>query len=447
MRIVLAVTAGPLAGQSFTFEGHDVFVVGRAPSCHCRLPENDPYFSRVHFLIEVNPPRCRLMDMDSRNGTFVNNRRVQTFDLQDGDEIKAGHTRLLVKLAKPADGPPAPRGDALVGETLFDIGHDGPPAISLPQPAAVATAAPEKTIVNPAPPPVITDPAALVDTTPGEFTALPRLPGFRLTRELGRGTMGIVYHGVRESDGAEVAIKTILPTEVDNAVTTQRFLREAQVLGQLDHPNVIRFFSAGTAGRMLYFVTEYVNGTDVASVLRERPRVEPKAAVRLAIQVLDALAHAHARGLVHRDIKPANVLLAELPGGMRQVKLADFGLARVYRASQLSGLTINGDLGGTPAYMPPEQITSYREVMPAADQYSTSAMLYHMLTGKWVFDLPPLPAGLMTILTKDPVPLRSRRPELSEGLEQVIHKALAKKPHDRYPDVVAFRQALVPYGR
>jgi serine/threonine protein kinase len=192
---------------------------------------------------------------------------------------------------------------------------------------------------------------------------------------------------------------------------------------------------------------EYVRGTDVAKVLGERPRVEPRTAIRLAIQVLDALAHAHAKGLVHRDIKPANVLLAELPDGKRQVKLADFGLARVYRASQISGLTHLGDLGGTPAYMPPEQITNYREVMPAADQYSTAAMLYHMLTGHWVFDLPPMPGGLLTILNKEPVPLVERRPDLPADLGGVIHKALAKKPADRYADVVAFRQALVPFGR
>jgi serine/threonine-protein kinase len=129
------------------------------------------------------------------------------------------------------------------------------------------------------------------------------------------------------------------------------------------------------------------------------------------------------------------------------VKLADFGLARVYRASQISGLTIVGDLGGTPAYMPPEQITNYREVMPAADQYSTAAMLYHMLTGKWVFDLPPMPAGLLTILNNEPVPLTTRRPDLPIGLGEVIHKALAKKAQDRYADVVAFRMALVPFGR
>jgi serine/threonine-protein kinase len=273
------------------------------------------------------------------------------------------------------------------------------------------------------------------------------VPGYQLVREIGRGNMGVVYLARRQADGLEVAVKTIHPAHVDNPDVTGRFLREAETLGRFDHPNIVKFHEAGEAGGLLYFVMEYVGGTDVAKVLQERPRVEPRTAVRLAIQVLDALSHAHARGLVHRDIKPANVLLAELPDGKRQVKLADFGLARVYRASQISGLTHVGDLGGTPAYMPPEQITNYREVMPAADQYSTAAMLYHMLTGKWVFDLPPMPGGLLTILNKDPVPLIARRPDLPLPLGEVIHRALAKKPEDRYPDVTAFRQALVPFGR
>jgi serine/threonine protein kinase len=274
-----------------------------------------------------------------------------------------------------------------------------------------------------------------------------QLPGYQFIREIGRGNMGIVYLARRESDGREVAVKTILPTQADNPEITRRFLLEAEALGRFNHPNIVSFYEAGESGGLLYFVMEYVAGTDVAKVLMEKRRVEVRTAVRLAIQVLDALSHAHSLGLVHRDIKPGNVLLADLPDGKRQVKLADFGLARVYRASQISGLTLHGDLGGTPAYMPPEQITNYRDVMPSADQYSTAAMLYHMLTGKWVFDLPPMPGGLLTILSNEPIPLCSRRPDLAVALGDVIHKALAKKPAERYPDVMAFRQALVPFGR
>jgi serine/threonine-protein kinase len=417
MLITFTVTTGPLAGRAFTFEGHDVFLVGRSPNAHCRFPEDDPYFSRVHFLIEVNPPRCRLTDMGSRNGTFVNGRKVEVVDLASGDEIRAGHTRITVRV----EGAPAKvrRDPETPGETLADL--SSPPDA----PKAVENEVTESAVL------------------PGE----PCIPGYQLVRPIGRGNMGVVYLARRESDGKEVAVKTVLPMHADNPQITDRFLREAEALGQFNHPNIVSFYEAGQIEGLLYFVMEYVSGTDVAKVLQERPRVEPRTAIRLAIQVLDALAHAHAKGLVHRDIKPANVLLADLPDGKRQVKLADFGLSRAYQASQISGLTHVGDLGGTPAYMPPEQITNYREVMPAADQYSTAAMLYHMLTGHWVFDLPPMPAGLLTIMNDAPVPLTERRPDLPAALGEVLHKALAKKPAERYPDVLAFRMALVPFGR
>src|SRR5690349_15194696 len=98
MRITLRVTSGPHTGQEFTFAGHDTFLVGRSSQAHFRLPLKDRYFSRLHFLVEVNAPRCRLMDMGSRNGTYVNSRKVSHADLRHGDQIKAGHTCLLVAL-------------------------------------------------------------------------------------------------------------------------------------------------------------------------------------------------------------------------------------------------------------------------------------------------------------------------------------------------------------
>src|SRR5436190_1987182 len=105
MLITLTVTEGPHKGQVFTFAGHDTFLVGRSNRAHFRLPSKDKYFSRVHFMMEVNPPQCRLMDMGSRNGTYVNGKRVQAADLKDGDEIKAGHTYLSLKVEEPDSLP------------------------------------------------------------------------------------------------------------------------------------------------------------------------------------------------------------------------------------------------------------------------------------------------------------------------------------------------------
>lgn len=454
-------------GQSFSFDRHDVFLVGRSPNAHCRLPESDPYFSRIHFMIEVNPPRCRVTDMNSRNGTFVNGQRVDVRELQHGDEIKAGHTVMKVQVQCDQDETPLTgNNDEAVAthEDLMPPDALPPESVAYEQaipPTTPAHSASEQAIPAAAPSPwgssaeLITNPTQISTIGYEQHSqafsflgpTIPIIPGYVIDQELGRGNMGVVYHGHRQSDNWDVALKVILPHKADNPQIVQRFLREADVLRQLDHPNIVRFYESGHAGDLLYFAMEYVQGTDVARIMKDRPRFEPRTGVRLAIQVLDALAEAHGKGMVHRDIKPANILLAEYPDGKRQVKLADFGLARVFRASQLSGLSLHGEMGGTPAYMAPEQITHYREVTPAADQYSVAAMLYHMLTGEYIMDLPPMPAGLLAIMHKEPIPLLKRRPDLPEGLQAVIHKVLSKKPADRYPDVIAFRQALVPFAR
>src|SRR5207247_1936657 len=132
-----------------------------------------------------------------------------------------------------------------------------------------------------------------------------------------------------------------------------------------------------------------------------------RTAVRYTCQLLDALTYAHGRGFVHRDIKPANMLI-EARDRKRIVRLADFGLARVYEASQLSGVTLPGDQGGTIAFMAPEQIDHFRDVSTPADQYSAAASLYCLLTGKLVFDFADGIGALLQILTEEPVPLRQR---------------------------------------
>src|SRR5262249_31321071 len=154
--------------------------------------------------------------------------------------------------------------------------------------------------------------------------------------------------------------KTIVPSATSRRKLVDRFLREAGILRQLEHPHIVAFREMGEAGDRLFFAMDYVQGTDAGRLLQRDGPLAVARAVRLTCELLEALEYAHARGFVHRDIKPANMLVTE-EGGREAVKLADFGLARVYHASELSGLTLGGELGGTLAYMAPEQITHYRE--------------------------------------------------------------------------------------
>jgi serine/threonine-protein kinase len=160
---------------------------------------------------------------------------------------------------------------------------------------------------------------------------------------------------------------------------------------------------------------------------------------------LEALEYAHAKQYVHRDIKPPNVMV-EKQEAREIVKLADFGLARYYQASQISGLTLKGSWGGTSGFMAPEQITNFREVKPAGDQYAVGATLYYLLSKRTIYNFPRDVEGqMLMILQEAAVPIQSRRPEIPDALAALIHRAIARKPEDRFADVRAMRKALVAF--
>ncbi len=403
MKVTLTVIEGPHKGSAFEFLEHDAFLVGRSPEVQFRLPLKDKALSRVHFLIEVNPPSCRLMDMASTNGVRVNGKRVHTVDLRHGDQIQAGGTVL-----------------------------------------AFAVEDNDESEVQGAPAPVTTSPVA-AETT--EWPEVPTFPGFRIERTLGEGGMGVVYLARREADQATVALKVIKPVVAAREVVLSRFLREASILRKLDHPNIVRFLDIGFADGRLYFAMEYVKGTSVADTLKKRGPLSIPTAVGLTCHVLRALSYAHTLGFVHRDIKPANILTTK-QDGKSKAKLADFGLAKIYQESSLSGMSVTGQMGGTLAYMPPEQITHFREARPQADIYAIGATLYTLLTGRTIFPFTGRPEQQITkILFDDPTPIQTHRPEVPKALAEIIHKALAKAPADRFPDAGSMKDALAPFAK
>src|SRR5439155_16024433 len=239
---------------------------------------------------------------------------------------------------------------------------------------------------------------------------------------------------VREAGGEVIAVKTILPAVAPTPAAVGRFCREADVLGRLAHPNVVGYRGSGAAGPLLYVVMEYVAGETASAVVARDGPLPPGRVLGWAGQLLDALSYAHESGFVHRDVKPGNLLVAAGAAG-EVVKLSDFGLARAYQGSGLSGLTTDGSAGGTPAYMPPEQVTDFRRARPAADQYAAAATLFHLLTGSGVYE-PAETAGeaLGRILSAEPIPLRPGAPPLPDPFGPVIRRALARDPAARFPD-------------
>lgn len=408
MQVTLKATSGPLAGREYTAEGHDSFIVGRSPAAQFRLPDTDEYFSRHHFLVEVNPPLCRVVDLESRNGTFVNGQRVSTVELKHGDEIRGGRTILKVSISDA----PTVNLETVITPPGFSPGSDG-----LAVPASGWN----------------------VETKAGV-----QIPGYSILGEIGRGAMGTVYKARRESDGALVAVKLVLPAHAADPRDITRFIREGQILQELEHDHIVRCHDAGESAGQLYFVMDLIEGVDCSHLVETNGRPLPVLrAVGIIRQVCDALAHAHEAGFVHRDIKPSNILV-RTEKDVDHVWVTDFGLARAYQSSNLSGLTMTGEIGGTTPFMSPDQLIDYRGVGPACDQYSTAATLYFLLTSQFVFDFPKkLSEQLLLILQGTPIPLTSRRPDSPERLSAVVQKGLSRRPEDRFESLLAFRDAVV----
>jgi eukaryotic-like serine/threonine-protein kinase len=256
---------------------------------------------------------------------------------------------------------------------------------------------------------------------------------YELRALLGSGAMARVVEAYDRALQREVAIK-FLRSDAADAEGRARFVREARAAASLVHPNVVSVYDAGEAARRPYLVMELVRGPSLAAVLRKRGPLALSGAISVADQVLDALAAAHAQGLVHRDVKPSNVLI----GGARRVKLTDFGLAKSLHDAT-AGLTRPGQVLGTPMYLAPER-SAGRGATPLSDLYAVGIVLFEMLTGK-----PPFSAANLFELAlahqQTPVP-PLQRADVPASVEAAIACALAKEPEQRYPSARAMQVAL-----
>jgi serine/threonine-protein kinase len=223
-------------------------------------------------------------------------------------------------------------------------------------------------------------------------------------------------------------------------------MREIQVAAALDHPNIVRFLESGTNNGAVYLVSEFVEGSDAARLAdAQGGRLPLREALDIVEQSLDALAYAHSKGYIHRDIKESNILVSGTSGNFT-AKLTDFGLAKSFTQSGMSGITMAGDMAGTFAYMPPEQIRDFRNVRPTSDIYAIGMTAYSLLAGDTALDLGAngdIAGTVKAIFEGKVIPLRQRVAEVPQQVAEIIERALAKDPANRWQSAAAMRTAFM----
>jgi pSer/pThr/pTyr-binding forkhead associated (FHA) protein len=431
MQVNLKVTAGPYKGRIFSFTQHDTFLIGRNPDAHLCLPD-DRYFSRNHCLLEMNPPHSHLRDLASTNGTFLNGRRVQDAFLSNGDRIQCGETILVVEVTTESVD---------LSETTQDAGVPKRPVLVMVE--CVNCGRREQAQAS-APDEHLT---FLCEDCRIELKRSPQaIPGYDMVKLLGRGGMGCVMLGREQKTGRPVAIKTLLPEFAVSDKAMKRFMREIDVAATLKHKNIVEFIDRGTHNGVVYLVTEFVDGAD-ASKLAENTggRLSYEDGISIVSQALDALSFAHAQGYIHRDFKDQNILVTGHSPNLI-AKLTDFGLAKSFSNSGMSGVTMAGEMAGTLAYMPPEQLRNFRDVKPQSDIYAVGMTAYSLLTGSLALDLSKSSGvndTIRAIFEQPAVPLHQRAPHVPQAVCEIIDRALAKDPARRWQSAGAMRNALL----
>ena len=385
-------------------EENQALIMGRGSDTTFRI--QDPSISRRHCQIANTPRGLLVADLGSSNGTYLNNHRLATgwVQLNPGDQVILGQNELRV------------------------IGYDSQQVVQQwPCGHCGRAITPQEIQQN-----------RYRQDTNGrlvcadclqQFDFDPHLvDGYTIHKKLGQGAFASVFKAVQNHTQQVVALKTIRPQLVSSEKDVQRFFREADTGRQLVHPNIAKVYDAGESKGVYYIAMEYIEGREVSQIIEQYGRLDVGYAMRVGIQLANAMQHAGSRGIVHRDIKPENVMVT----AQCVAKLVDFGLAKSFTSAGQSGLTAPGEGMGTLAYMPPEQLDNALNADQRSDVYSLGATLYHMLSGNRPFQEKTTRSFIMKILKHMPPPLAQANPQVPKELEDIVTRAMAKEPDDRY---------------
>ena len=446
-KVTLTITAGNLKGKEFTFDTRTTCIIGRAKDCYPKIPDDDKHrtISRYHCLLDINPPDIRIRDFGSKNGTFVNSKKIgqrevhqspeeaaqiqfPEYDLGEGDEFTLSDTSFRVAVA-------------LDPENAKTAQQQSPPIIPSNQEKLWEML------------------QAFLFKAVGGQNNIGVLGDYVLLKELGKGGFSLVYLARHKQTNEEFALKVMLPKVAANQRAVNWFLREVENMKVFKHPNVVGLKEFGYADETFFFTMEYCEGGSVVDLMAKRgvstlPIAE---SVAIILQVLDGLTYTHnaeipnvrladgsfakGRGLIHRDLKPGNIFLANI-GGKQVARIGDYGLAKAFDQAGLSGLTLSGNAVGTPYFMPRQQVLDYKYAQPEVDVWAAAACLYVMISG---FS-PRNFAGLdpfRAVLDNDAVPICDRTSSIPQPLATIIDRALIDNPEIYYKSAVDFKQALL----
>ena len=270
---------------------------------------------------------------------------------------------------------------------------------------------------------------------------------FRLEAVVGSGGMGVVFKAWHTELEEHVALKFLLPSRADDDELRRRFALEAKAAAKLRGEHVVRIHDVGTLdGHLPFIVMEYLDGRTVGALVRERGPLPLELACSLTIQACDALAEAHALGIVHRDVKPENLVVTLDRDDTPRLRVVDFGISKVALALEPARTNPGGTVRGTPYSMSPEQLEGTSEPGSLTDVWSLGAVLFEMLAGRQPFGGKTFAGLASEILTQPPRQLRKLRFDAPEELERVVNRCLAKRPEDRFASVAELAAALEPFA-
>ncbi|WP_414619390.1 protein kinase domain-containing protein [Calothrix sp. CCY 0018] len=449
-KVTLTITEGKLSGRQYIFDSRTSCIIGRASDCNIKLPDdkNHSTISRYHCLLDINPPDIRIRDFGSRNGTYVNNKKIgqrqdnqapdeaaneifPEFDLKDNDEIKLSNTVFNVSIESQPEE--------------IKIKNFFPATIDFDK--------------NPTEAPNLLEYIKkFLGLAKAGNSNLLAIKGYDIIQILGKGGFGEVYLAQHNHSQKFIALKVMLPQVAASEYAVNLFLRETENIKVLRHPHVVNLIDYGYSEGIFFFTMEYCQGGTVEDLMRQQQGKLPiDIATAIILQVLDGLEYSHnveipyvklrdgnfgkGKGLVHRDLKPGNIFLTYQDGKIT-AKIGDYGLSKAFDFAGLSGQTRTGSRVGTPVFIPRQQVLEFKYAKPEVDIWAAAASLYYMLTGCFPRDFTGNDIFL-AVLRNKPIPIRDRDPNIPQKLAEIIDLALVEEPEIHFKSAKAFKQALL----